>query len=84
MVDIYATLFDQEQVMEDYAASLQREADERLAAETERVSKETAEKVSRENALAMYKDNIPVQRIAGYLRKDTKTIEAWLGLGSQD
>ncbi|MCD7863274.1 MAG: hypothetical protein LUG61_07145 [Lachnospiraceae bacterium] len=116
VVDIYATLFDQDQVMEDYIASLRREireepieettkrvsketaervskeTAERVSKETaERVSKETAERVSKENEKAsmetvfiMYQDNVPVHKIAGYLRKDPKTIEAWLGLDPQE
>ncbi len=92
VVDIYATLFDQDQVMEDYIASLRREIKEETIEETtERVSKETAERVSKENEKAsmetvfiMYQDNVPVHKIAGYLRKDPKTIEAWLGLDPQE
>ncbi|MCD7864154.1 MAG: hypothetical protein LUG61_11785 [Lachnospiraceae bacterium] len=85
VVDIYATLFDQDQVMEDYIASLRREIREETIEETtEKVSRETTERVSRETVLIMYQDNVPIHKIAGYLRKDTKTIEAWLGLGSQE
>ncbi|MCD8151353.1 MAG: hypothetical protein LUE92_17790 [Clostridiales bacterium] len=68
VIDIMITLFDQNEVLEDYIASDRREQ---------------AEKTAKKNAKNLYANNVPVDIIAKSLGYSVQIIEKWLGLVPQ-
>ncbi|MCD8105717.1 MAG: hypothetical protein LUF35_12150 [Lachnospiraceae bacterium] len=68
VVDIMITLFDQQEVLEDYIASERRE-------EAEMSAQRTAKK--------MYAKHISIEDIADVVGYSVKTVEKWLGLVPQ-
>ncbi|MCD8009965.1 MAG: hypothetical protein LUF34_04075 [Lachnospiraceae bacterium] len=69
VVDIMVTLYDQQQVWEEYVAS-----------ERKKVTEETAEYILKESAENFYKNGVSVDVIARSLNRPAKTIQSWLGL----
>ncbi len=65
VVDIMITLFDQQEVLEDYIASDRREQ---------------AEKNAKETAKTLYDNGVTVDIIAKSVKQSVRTIERWLGL----
>ncbi|MCD8124457.1 MAG: hypothetical protein LUE23_05385 [Lachnospiraceae bacterium] len=69
VVDIMITLYDQQQVLEEYVAS-----------ERKKAAEETAEYTLKESAGNLYENGVAVEVIARSLNQNVKTIQSWLGL----
>lgn len=68
IIDIMFTLFDQDEVWDDYIASDRREQ---------------AEKTAKKNAKNLYVNNVPVDIIAKLLGYSVQIVKKWLGLVPQ-
>lgn len=68
IIDIMFTLFDQDEVWDDYISSDRREH---------------AEKTAKKNAKNLYANNVPVDIIAKSLGYSVQIVEKWLGLVPQ-
>ncbi|MCD8053714.1 MAG: hypothetical protein LUF00_06665 [Lachnospiraceae bacterium] len=69
VVDIMITLYDQQQVLEEYVASEKR-----------KTATETAKETAKETAIKLYKMNLPVKDISEAVGYSMEIVRNWLGL----